>query len=284
MTIVFDGIAFGMLLFLISVGLSVTLGLMNFVNLAHGVFAMVGGYVCVILLNEYGIPFLATIPFAVLVPAVLGVILERLLYRRLYEASALDQVLFSLGLVFMAVSIAHYFFGARQQPLHLPPFLSGQVNLLGLDVGAYRLFLVIVGVVLALLLQWSIVRTAFGARLRAAVDNQRTARGLGIDVDRVFMLAFALGSALAGLGGALGVEILGMDPEFAVKYLVYFLIVVTVGGTGNILGSLYAAILLGVADIAGRYYVPQIGAFIIYAIMVAILIYRPQGLFGRAQH
>ena len=284
MTIVFDGIAFGMLLFLISVGLSVTLGLMNFVNLAHGVFAMVGGYVCVILLNEYGIPFLATIPFAVLVPAVLGVILERLLYRRLYEASALDQVLFSLGLVFMAVSIAHYFFGARQQPLHLPAFLSGQVNLLGLDVGAYRLFLVIVGVVLALLLQWSIVRTAFGARLRAAVDNQRTARGLGIDVDRVFMLAFALGSALAGLGGALGVEILGMDPEFAVKYLVYFLIVVTVGGTGNILGSLYAAILLGVADIAGRYYVPQIGAVIIYAIMVAILIYRPQGLFGRAQH
>ena len=284
MTIVFDGIAFGMLLFLISVGLSVTLGLMNFVNLAHGVFAMVGGYVCVILLNEYGIPFLATIPFAVLVPAVLGVILERLLYRRLYEASALDQVLFSLGLVFMAVSIAHYFFGARQQPLHLPAFLSGQVKLLGLDVGAYRLFLVIVGVVLALLLQWSIVRTAFGARLRAAVDNQRTARGLGIDVDRVFMLAFALGSALAGLGGALGVEILGMDREFAVKYLVYFLIVVTVGGTGNILGSLYAAILLGVADIAGRYYVPQIGAFIIYAIMVAILIYRPQGLFGRAQH
>ena len=284
MTIVFDGIAFGMLLFLISVGLSVTLGLMNFVNLAHGVFAMVGGYVCVILLNEYGIPFLATIPFAVLVPAVLGVILERLLYRRLYEASALDQVLFSLGLVFMAVSIAHYFFGARQQPLHLPAFLSGQVKLLGLDVGAYRLFLVIVGVVLALLLQWSIVRTAVGARLRAAVDNQRTARGLGIDVDRVFMLAFALGSALAGLGGALGVEILGMDPEFAVKYLVYFLIVVTVGGTGNILGSLYAAILLGVADIAGRYYVPQIGAFIIYAIMVAILIYRPQGLFGRAQH
>ncbi len=284
MTIVFDGIAFGMLLFLISVGLSVTLGLMNFVNLAHGVFAMVGGYVCVILLNEYGIPFLATIPFAVLVPAVLGVILERLLYRRLYEASALDQVLFSLGLVFIAVSTAHYFFGARQQPLHLPAFLSGQVNLLGLDVGAYRLFLVIVGVVLALLLQWSIVRTAFGARLRAAVDNQRTARGLGIDVDRVFMLAFALGSALAGLGGALGVEILGMDPEFAVKYLVYFLIVVTVGGTGNILGSLYAAILLGVADIAGRYYVPQIGAFIIYAIMVAILIYRPQGLFGRAPH
>jgi len=284
MTILFDGIAFGMLLFLISVGLSVTLGLMNFVNLAHGVFAMVGGYVCVVLLNDWGVPFLATIPFAIVVPGLVGVVLERLLYRRLYEASDLDQVLFSLGLVFMAVAATHYFFGARQQPLHLPAFLSGQIHLPGADIGVYRLFLVIAGIVVAVGLQWSVIRTSFGARLRAAVDNQRTARGLGIDVNRVFMLTFALGSALAGLGGALGVEMLGLDPEFPVKYLVYFLIVVTVGGGGNILGSLWAALLLGVADTAGKYYVPQIGAFIIYAIMVVILIFRPQGLFGRAHH
>jgi len=282
MTILFDGIAFGMLLFLISVGLSVTLGLMNFVNLAHGVFAMVGGYVCVVLLNDWGVPFLATIPFAIVVPGLVGVVLERLLYRRLYEASDLDQVLFSLGLVFMGVAATHYFFGARQQPLHLPAFLSGQIHLPGADIGVYRLFLVIAGIVVAVGLQWSLIRTSFGARLRAAVDNQRTARGLGIDVNRVFMLTFALGSALAGLGGALGVEMLGLDPEFPVKYLVYFLIVVTVGGGGNILGSLWAALLLGVADMAGKYYVPQIGAFIIYAIMVVILIFRPQGLFGRA--
>jgi len=282
MTILFDGIAFGMLLFLISVGLSVTLGLMNFVNLAHGVFAMVGGYVCVVLLNDWRVPFLATIPFAIVVPGLVGVVLERLLYRRLYEASDLDQVLFSLGLVFMAVAATHYFFGARQQPLHLPAFLSGQIHLPGADIGVYRLFLVIAGIVVAVGLQWSVIRTSFGARLRAAVDNQRTARRLGIDVNRVFMLTFALGSALAGLGGALGVEMLGLDPEFPVKYLVYFLIVVTVGGGGNILGSLWAALLLGVADMAGKYYVPQIGAFIIYAIMVVILIFRPQGLFGRA--
>ena len=284
MTIIFDGIAFGMLLFLISVGLSVTLGLMNFVNLAHGVFAMVGGYVCVVLLNDWGVPFLATIPFAIIVPGLVGVVLERLLYRRLYEASDLDQVLFSLGLVFMAVAATHYFFGARQQPLHLPAFLSGQIHLPGVDIGVYRLFLVIAGIIVAVALQWSVIRTSFGARLRAAVDNQRTARGLGIDVSSVFMTTFALGSALAGLGGALGVEMLGLDPEFPVKYLVYFLIVVTVGGSGNILGSLWAALLLGVADVAGKYYLPQIGAFIIYAIMVVILIFRPQGLFGRAKH
>ncbi|HEX7386210.1 MAG TPA: branched-chain amino acid ABC transporter permease [Castellaniella sp.] len=284
MTIFFDGVAFGMLLFLISVGLSVTLGLMNFINLAHGAFAMLGGYACVVLLNRYGVPFLATLPFAILIPALAGIVLERTLYRRLYAASELDQVLFSIGLVFMSVAAAHYFFGAQQQPLHLPAFLQGQIHLPGMDVGVYRLFLVIVGLVVALGLQWSIIKTSFGAKLRASVDNQRVARGLGIDVNRVFSLTFALGSALAGLGGAMGVEMLGLDPEFPVKYLVYFLIVVTVGGTGNILGSLYAAILLGVADVAGKYYIPQIGAFIIYAVMVAALIFRPHGLFGRSHN
>jgi branched-chain amino acid transport system permease protein len=281
MTIFFDGIALGMLLFLISVGLSVTMGLMNFVNLAHGAFAMVGGYTCVILLNNHGVPFLAALPVAMIVPGIVGMILERVLYRRLYAASDLDQVLFSIGLVFMSVAAAHYVFGPQQQPLHLPEFLSGQIHLPDLDIGIYRLFLIIVGLVVAFGLQWSIIKTSFGARLRASVDNQRVARGMGIDVNRVFSLTFALGSALAGLGGALGIQMLGLDPEFPVKYLVYFLIVVSVGGNGNILGSLYAGILLGVADVVGKYYVPQIGAFIIYAVMVATLIFRPHGLFGR---
>lgn len=282
MTVIFDGIASGLLLFLISVGLSVTLGLMNFVNLAHGSFAMLGGYVCVVLLNRHGVPFLAALPVATLASALVGVLLERTLYRRLYRASHLDQVLFSIGLVFMSISIAHYFFGAQQQPLQLPAMLSGQINLPGLDVGVYRLFLIVVGLAIAFGLQWMIAGTRFGAQLRASVDNPRTARGLGIDVDRVFVLTFALGSALAGLGGALGVEMLGLDPEFPVKYIVYFLIVVAVGGSGNIKGSLYASLIIGICDVAGKYYVPQVGAFVIYAVMVATLIFRPQGLFGRS--
>ena len=282
MTVIFDGIASGLLLFLISVGLSVTLGLMNFVNLAHGSFAMLGGYVCVVLLNRHGVPFLAALPVATLASALVGVLLERTLYRRLYRASHLDQVLFSIGLVFMSISIAHYFFGAQQQPLQLPAMLSGQINLPGLDIGVYRLFLIVVGLAIAFGLQWMIAGTRFGAQLRASVDNPRTARGLGIDVDRVFVLTFALGSALAGLGGALGVEMLGLDPEFPVKYIVYFLIVVAVGGSGNIKGSLYASLIIGICDVAGKYYVPQVGAFVIYAVMVATLIFRPQGLFGRS--
>ncbi len=282
MTVVFDGIASGLLLFLISVGLSVTLGLMNFVNLAHGSFAMLGGYICVILLNRHGMPFLAALPIVTLASALAGVVLERTLYRRLYGASHLDQVLFSIGLVFMSISTAHYFFGAQQQPLQLPPMLSGQFNLPGVDIGVYRLFLIVVGLSIAVALQWMITSTRFGAQLRAAVDNPRAARGLGIDVDRVFVLTFALGSALAGLGGALGVEMLGLDPEFPVKYIVYFLIVVAVGGSGNIKGSLYASLIIGICDVAGKYYVPQIGAFVIYAVMVVTLIFRPQGLFGRS--
>jgi branched-chain amino acid transport system permease protein len=281
MTVIFDGIASGLLLFLISVGLSVTLGLMNFVNLAHGSFAMLGGYVCVVLLNRHGVPFLAALPIVTLASAAAGVVLERTLYRRLYGASHLDQVLFSIGLVFMSISIAHFFFGAQQQPLQLPPMLSGQFNLPGVDVGVYRLFLIVVGVSIAIALQWMIAGTRFGAQLRASVDNPRTARGLGIDVDRVFVLTFALGSGLAGLGGALGVEMLGLDPEFPVKYIVYFLIVVAVGGSGNIKGSLYASLIIGICDVAGKYYIPQVGAFVIYAVMVATLIFRPQGLFGR---
>ena len=281
MTILFDGIASGLLLFLISVGLSVTLGLMNFVNLAHGAFAMLGGYVCTLLLGRFGVPFLLTLPIVVVVSALTGALLERTLYRRLYGASHLDQVLFSIGLVFMASSTAHYFFGAQQQPLVLPPYLRGQWSVLGIDLGVYRMFLIGVGLSIAVGLQWMLAHTRIGTELRAAVDNPRVARGLGIDVDRIFTLALALGSALGGLGGALGVEALGMEPEFPVKYMVYFMIVVAVGGSGSIRGSLYASLLIGVADVLGKYYLPQVGAFVIYAVMVVALIFRPQGLYGR---
>lgn len=282
MTILFDGLAEGMLLFLISVGLSVTLGLMNFVNLAHGALAMLGGYVCVLLLSRAGAPFLLAVPIAAIAAAVAGIVLERTLYRRLYAASHLDQVLFSIGLNFMAVATAHYFFGAQQQPIVLPDFLKGQINLPGLDIGVYRLFLIAIGVVLTVGLQWLVASTRFGAQLRASVDNPRIARGLGINVGRVFTLTFALGSALAGLGGALGIEMLGLDPGFPLKYIVYFLIVVAVGGSGNIKGSLLASLMLGIFDVAGKYYLPQVGAFVIYAVMVIMLIVRPQGFFGRA--
>jgi branched-chain amino acid transport system permease protein len=279
--VLFDGIAYGSLLFLISVGLSVTMGMMNFINLAHGAFAMVGGYVCVTLLGKMGLPFLATLPLAFIVAAVIGLVLERTLYRQLYQATHLDQVLFSIGLTFMSVAAATFLFGPTQQPVNLPDWLRGQVHVLGLDLGSYRLFLIGVVVLVTLGLYLLIERTRFGAQIRASVDNQTAAAGLGINVSRVFSLTFALGSGLAGLGGGLGIDVLGLDPSFPVKYMVYFLLVVAVGGAGSIKGPLIAALILGVFDVAGKYYVPEVGAFVIYTLMVVLLILFPFGLVRR---
>ena len=279
--VLFDGIAYGSLLFLISVGLSVTMGMMNFINLAHGAFAMLGGYVSVTVLSALGVPFLASLPLAFIASALVGLVLERLLYRRLYKASHLDQVLFSIGLTFMSVAAATYFFGPTQQPVTLPEWLRGQVHILGLDVGAYRLFLIGVVVLVTIALGLLIERTRFGAQIRASVDNQTASAGLGINVSLVFSLTFALGSGLAGLGGGLGIDVLGLDPSFPIKYMVYFLLVVAVGGAGTIKGPLLAALILGVFDVAGKYYVPEIGAFVIYALMVVLLILFPAGLIRR---
>ena len=279
--VLFDGIAYGSLLFLISIGLGVTLGLMNFINLAHGAFAMLGGYACVVAMTRFGVPFLATLPLAFVVGAAAGIVLERTLYRRLYRADPLDQVLFSIGLVFIAMAAATYFFGSSQQPMSLPGFLRGQVRLLGVDLGIYRLFLVAVVVILAGTLTYLLEHTRFGARMRASVDNAGAAAGLGIPVDRVFAITFALGCGLAGLGGALGIDVLGLDPSFPLKYMVYFLLVVAVGGAGTIKGSIVAALILGIFDVAGKYYVPQVGAFIIYVLMVVLLVLFPRGLYGR---
>lgn len=279
--VLFDGIAYGSLLFLISIGLSVTMGLMNFVNLAHGAFAAFGGFACVTLMTRAGLPFLATLPLAFIASALLGVILERLLYQRLYKASPLDQVLFSIGLTFVAVAVSTFIWGPGQQPVQLPEFLHGQAHVLGLDLGIYRLFLIAVVVAITVALVMLLDRTRFGAQIRASVDNQTASAGLGINVNRVFMLTFALGSGLAGLGGGLGVDVLGLDPGFPLKYMVYFLLVVAVGGAGSIKGTLIAAMILGVFDVAGKYYVPEVGAFIIFALMVLLLSVFPTGLFGK---
>ena len=285
MTILFDGIAYGMLLFILAVGLSVTMGLMNFINLAHGAFAMAGGYVTVIAMQQFGLPFLTCLPLAFVVTALLGAVLERTIYRPMYGKSHLDQVLFSIGLVFMAVAGVDYFMGSSQQNVQLPEWLSGRTEwgdgpwMLGM--GHYRLFIIAICAVLTVVLQMILTRTRFGSRLRAAVDDPRVAAGLGINVNVVFLLTFAMGSGLAGLGGALGAEVLGLDPTFPLKNMIYFLIVVSVGGTSSITGPLLAALLLGIADVAGKYYIPKMGAFTVYVLMIMILLWRPQGLFTR---
>jgi branched-chain amino acid transport system permease protein len=281
LTILFDGIAYGMLLFVLACGLSVTLGLMNFVNLAHGAFAMAGGYITLILVNRAGVPFFAGLVIAFAVTAVLGALFERTLYVHVYSKTHLDQVLFTIGLVFMSVAAVDYVMGSQQVFIQIPSVLQGRFELFGIGIGRYRLLIIIVCGILTIGLQLILSGTRFGSRLRASVDDARVARGLGINVNRVFTLTFAFGSGLAGLGGALGAEILGLDPTFPLKYMVYFLIVVTVGGTSSITGPFVASLLIGIADVTGKYYVPKFGAFVIYTIMIVLLLVRPQGLFAR---
>jgi len=285
LTILFDGVAYGMLLFILAVGLAVTMGLMNFINLAHGAFAMLGGYITVVLMQQYQLPFLWCLPASFFGVALLGAVLERTLYRPMYRKPHLDQVLFSIGLTFMAVATMDYFVGSSQQNIQLPEWLKGRTEIgegaWMLGMGHYRLFIILICAALTMVLQLVLARTRFGSRLRASVDDQRVAAGLGINVNRVFLSTFAVGSGLAGLGGALGAEVLGLDPMFPLKFMIYFLIVVAVGGTSSITGPLLAALLLGIADVAGKYFIPQFGAFIVYVLMIAILIWKPQGLFVR---
>jgi branched-chain amino acid transport system permease protein len=281
LTILFDGVAYGMLLFVLAVGLAVTMGLMNFINLAHGAFAMAGGYITVLAMQRFDVPFLVCLPLAFAGSALLGAVLERTLYRPLYRKPHLDQVLFSIGLVFMSVAAVDYYIGSTQQMVQLPVWLRGRTEIGSLGMGHYRLFIIAVCAALTMALQYVLSHTRFGSRLRASVDDQRVAAGLGINVNVVFLATFAFGSGLAGLGGALGAEVLGLDPSFPLKFMIYFLIVVAVGGTTSITGPLLAALLLGIADVAGKYYVPKMGAFIVYSVMIVVLLWRPQGLFSR---
>ena len=281
LTVLFNGVAYGMLLFIMSVGLSVTMGMMNFVNLAQASFSMLGGYIMVAVTQQLGLPFLASLPIAFVVVGIASLVIERLIFRHFYGTDDLTQVLLTIGLIFMSIAIVTYFWGSTYQQVSVPPWLTGQQEVLGFTLERYRMFLVAVGAVLAFALVFGLERTRFGAIVRACVDNNRVARACGLNTDLVFALTFAIGGGLAGLAGALSANLLGIDPNFPLRYLVYLLIVVSVGGMGTISGTLIAGLVLGIGDVAGKYYVPQIGGFVIYAITVAVMLWRPHGLLGR---
>ena len=280
-SIALGGLAAGMVLFIVSVGLSVTMGLMGFVNLAHGGFAMLGGYVIVQTMKVWGLPFFAALAIGFVAIAALSVVLERTLYARLYRASELDQVLFTIGLVFVMIASITLGFGPETQTVVLPEWLRGQTDLGFIRYRTYSLAIIAAGVLLALALWLGFERTRIGARIRAAVDNRRMAESLGVDVGRLFTLTFALGGGLAALGAGLGAEILGLDPQYPLRYLIYFLIVVAVGGLGRVTGVFFAAALIGILDFVLKIQFPKGGTMFIYALTLVLLLWRPQGLFGR---
>ena len=281
-SVAFHGLAYGMILYIISVGLSVTMGLMGFANLAHGVFAMAGGYIMLSMMNTYGVPFPLAMLISFVAVALGSMVLERTLYARLYSAGELAQVLFTIGLILMATAVARLIYGTLQQPVNLPDYMRGQIQLLGRDFPAYRVVVIVFGAVLVSLLWFGVERTRWGAMLRAAVDNRQMAQSIGINTSRLFTLTFALGSGLAAIGGGMGAELLAIQPTYPFEHLVFFLIVVSIGGLGTLRGPFVAALLIGITDTACKYWLPQFGAFFIYAATIVALLWRPQGLFGRA--
>lgn len=278
--VLIDGVSYGALLFLLAIGLSITLGMMGFVNLAHTALAMVGGYFVVSLAGGMGWPFGWAVLAAVALATLVGVVLERSLFQLVYRRSPLAQVLLTIGVMMIIGATVTYLWGPSLQLVKIPEALSGRLHVGELSVSRYRLMLFGISLVLVFVLAWALEHTRFGSMVRASVDNQRVAAALGIPIRRVFMVCFAVGTALAGLGGALGVEALGLDPAFAIKYLVLALLVVVVGGAGSVSGTFIAAMGLGIFDVATKYYLPELGSFAMYAVMILLLMARPQGIRG----
>lgn len=276
-----DGMAYGMVLFVIAVGLSVTLGLMRFVNLSHGAFAMVGGYAAALLTREAQLSFWLAVPVAILFTGVLGALLESLVLKHLYQRKELDQVLFTIGLTFVLIASTNAMFGPQVQLIKLPESLKASVDLGFRTLPAQRLLVIGAGLIVAALMTWTIASTRFGIWLRAAVDHSSTASTLGIPIRFVQCASFAAGAALAGFGGILGAELMPLEPYYALKYLVLVLVVVSVGGMGSIHGSLAAAILLGVIETASKYLVSEWGSLFFFLSMACLLAWRPNGLLKR---
>jgi branched-chain amino acid transport system permease protein len=282
-SILFTGTAYAMVLYIISVGLSITMGLLGIANLAHGAFAMAGGYLLITLLNRLSLPFGLALMLSAVIVAGFSVVLERLLYARVYKAGELDQVLLSVGLIFVASAIAQYVYGPIPKTVAVPPSLTGNIDLGLRTFPVYRIFLIATGVAIFVALLIVIERTNIGMRIRATVDNRAMAEAIGINTKTLFSVVFAVGSALAAVGGGLGGDMIAITPGYPLENLAYFLIVVSIGGLGTVSGPFLAALLLGIGDSACKILVPQFGAFFIYLSLFGFLLLRPGGLLNRVQ-
>lgn len=282
-SIAIDALAYGMVLFVISIGLSVTMGLMRVVNLAHGAFAMIGGYIASYAAKDMGLGYGVAVLLAVVGTILIAIPIERLLYRRIYGAPELTQVLMTIGITFCIIGIANYVFGPTLKTIPVPAELQQSVSLGFRSISAHRLFAIACGVVVAIGLWYFIERTPFGVKLRAAVDNAAMARALGVRTQIVYAVSFAVAVGLAAFGGVVGAELLPIEPYYALRYMVTFLVVVSVGGAGSIPGALAACLLLGAIDTAGRYLMPEFGEFFFYLAVIAIICLFPRGLAGRAK-
>ncbi len=274
-----NGLAYGMLLFLLAAGLSLIFGLMEVVNLAHGAFYMLGAYLALSMVRWTG-SFWTAVIVAPAALGALGFVLEWEFLRPLYRRTHLDQILLTFGVAFVLSDLARWVWGADVQSLAPPPALDRSIPLLGTLFPSYRLFVIAFGAALAGGLWIGLSRTRLGAMVRAGVANREMTQALGIDIGLVFTGVFAFGAALAGLAGVIAAPIQGVFPGVDFETLIVTLIVVVVGGLGTVTGSFWGSLLIGEVDTFGKTLVPQVALVAIYLVMAAVLLVRPAGLFG----
>jgi branched-chain amino acid transport system permease protein len=278
--ILVDGLAFSMVLFLIAAGLAMTLGLMRIVNMAHGMFAMIAGMSTAALAKAGAAPLVAALLSIVLV-AILAAPLERLLIRRFYQRSPMDQMLVTLGVAFIASAVASALSGPFVVNVPLPAAMTGTFEIMGRSFPAHRVVVVAMGALTMLALYVLIEKSRFGILVRASVERAGIAQSIGINTGVIYVVAFMAGAALAGIGGILGAELLPIEPTYPTRYLMVMLAVVAVGGHDTLLGSFVASLLLGTASTAMKYIYPEFSSLIFFGIMFLMLKLKPHGIFAR---
>lgn len=275
-----NGLAYGVLLFLLSVGLTLIFGMLDVVNLAHGSFYMLGAYAGLAIIGATGNFWLALVAAPFLVGAI-GILIERTCLRGLYARGPLDQVLLTFGFIYLFDDVVKWIWGARIRSIPPPALFGGSVSLGGGMYPSYRLFVIVFGLLMAVGLWLLIERTRLGSIIRAGVFDSEMAGGLGINTDRLFTLVFGFGIALAGLSGVIAGPVQSAYPGMGVEILIRTLIVVVVGGLGSLKGSLVGSLIIGQAETFGKAWIPDAAMLIIYVVMAIVLLARPQGLFGR---
>lgn len=276
-TQVLNGLSLGMLLFFLASGLTLTLGVMRVTNLTHGSFYLVGAYIALTIMRDFDSLTMAAILAAVVV-VVLGAVVFGLL--QVTGTDPLRETLLTFGLVFIIADIALLLWGGDPVTVAKPKILSGPLDIGGFYYPSYRIFIIALGVLIAIALEFIQRKTLIGATVRAVVDDVEMAGGIGLNARVIALATFLVGAALAGISGALGGAMIGAYPGADIEVLLYALVVVIIGGMGNLTGSLVGALAVGLIDAFGRAIVPELGASLMFLLMIGTLIIRPTGLFG----
>ncbi|HZH61706.1 MAG TPA: branched-chain amino acid ABC transporter permease [Metabacillus sp.] len=276
-----NGVSYGLLLFIITCGLSLVFGILGVLNLAHGSMYMFGAYIAYSLTATYTQSFWIALLISPICVALLALVVELILLRPTYQLGHLSQVLLTFGLAYVFHDIASYIWGSNVLTIQVPSVFSGSISVFGQVFPAYRIVVIVIGIIVAALLWFIQAKTRWGAIIRAGLNDKEMVSALGVNIKLVFTIVFIVGGLLAGFGGVIAGPILGIYPSMEFQTLILALVVLVIGGLGSIAGTLVAGLLVGVFETFSRFLFPELSMFLIFGLMVIVLVVKPNGLFGK---